>query len=289
MIASPSERQRAAFAALRDGPRVLLYQLSAAGAGALAQCEAALQAQAAREGGALRWAATEQERLIGRIPSFQRALRLHFARHDGARRFVESDGHAAALSRCDALQVAVLGETPRRVRIASAVMARLLPHWPFDDAVEPGEEPGVDPSTVMPTSQVTAALRRHPDQDTPVVMVNWLKFRDRAAYPPADAPASGQAAYYRYGKVAMLATHSLGAKLLFASRYRLVLIGNGGDPGLGLWDEVALMQYPGRATFGQMASLKRYRAALHHREAGLAEYGQGLAVTLPDPGFTWRR
>ena len=93
---------------------------------------------------------------------------------------------------------------------------------------------------------------------------------------------------HRYGKVAMTTTHSLGAKLLFAARYRQILIGNGGDPGPELWDEFALMQYPGRATFGRMAQLRRYRAALHHREAGLAEYGQGLTVCRPNAEFVWR-
>ena len=48
------------------------------------------------------------------------------------------------------------------------------------------------------------------------------------------------------------------------------------------------MQYPGRATFGHMAALRRYRRALTDREAGLAEYGQGLTVARPHAEFVWR-
>ena len=122
----------------------------------------------------------------------------------------------------------------------------------------------------MPTAQTIVALRTHPEQNSPVTMINWLKFREHAGYKHGEPPASGRVAYLRYGKVAMLATHILGAKLILGSRYRQILIGNNGDPGLGLWDEFALMQYPGRATFGRMAALRRYRRALDHREAGLA-------------------
>jgi hypothetical protein len=109
-------------------------------------------------------------------------------------------------------------------------------------------------------------------------MVNWLKFK----------PEDGRAAYYRYGKVALVTTHSIGAKLIYTARYLQILAGNGGDPATGKWDEFALMQYPGRATFARMARLKRYRAGLADREAGLAENGQGLIVTKPAPEFTWR-
>jgi hypothetical protein len=68
-----------------------------------------------------------------------------------------------------------------------------------------------------------------------------------------------------------------------------MLIGNDGDPGAGLWDEFALMQYPGRAAFQKMASLRRYRRGLADREAGLADWGQGLVVSKPAPEFIWRR
>lgn len=286
---APSPQQLDAFQRTRPGPLVLFHEFSPRDAGDGQALREALAALATRQGGRLRWAATEEEILAGRLPQFQQAARLHFPSSAAALAFVDSAGHRDLAGRCAALQVAVLGEQPRAVAIASALMAKLLPHWPFDNTVEPGEEPGVDVSTVMPTSQAIAALRAHPQQDTPVVMVNWLRFKPVASDPPGTPPASGKTAYQRYGKVAMTTTHSLGAKLLFAARYRQILIGNDGDPAIGRWDEFALMQYPGRATFGQMASLRRYRRALADREAGLAEHGQGLTVTRPAAEFVWRR
>ena len=284
MTRAPSARQLAALAALRPGPLVLFYEFSGGDARATL---AALATLARAHGGTLRWAASEQEVLCGRLAPFAQAARLHFAAPAAARAFVTSPGHAAALAACTALQAAVLGEQPRALALVSGLLARLLPLWPFDNTVEPGEEPGVDTSTVMPTSQAIAALRAHPDQATPVVMINWLKFRQVANYPAGTPPVSGRAAYRRYGKVALLTTHSIGAKLVFAARYRFVLVGNGGDPAPGRWDEFALMQYPGRASFGAMASLRRYRRSLEDREAGLAEHGQGLVASLPEPEFTW--
>jgi hypothetical protein len=282
----PSAEQLAALDALRPGPLVLFYEFSAPDTAATLRALAAL----AREyRGTLRWAAREEEILAGRLAQFQQAARLHFPSPAAAGAFVTATGHAAAVDRCTALQVAVLGEQPRAVAFISGLMAKLLPLWPFDNAVEDGEEPGVDVSTVMPTSRAIAALRAHPEQSVPVVMINWLKFRPQARYPAGAPPTSGRTAYLRYGKVAMTTTHSIGAKLLFAARYRSILIGNDGAPAPGLWDEFALMQYPGRGAFGYMAALRRYRRGLADREAGLAEYGQGLAVSRPAPEFTWRR
>lgn len=289
MTHAPSPRQLDTFQRTPPGPLVLFHEYSPRETGDAQALRDALAALATQHGGRLRWAAAEEEILAGRLARFHQAASLHFSSSAAALAFVGSAGHRDFAGRCAALQVAVLGEQPRAVAIASALMAKLLPHWPFDNTVEPGEEPGVDVSTVMPSSQAIAALRAHPQQDTPVVMINWLKFKPVASYSPGTPPASGKTAYQRYGKVALATTHSLGAKLLFAARYCQILIGNADDPGIGLWDEVALMQYPGRATFGRMASLRRYRRALADREAGLAEHGQGLTVTRPAAEFVWRR
>lgn len=279
MSFAPSQRQFDAFQRLRDRPLVLFYEFSCGDRAAVDAVRAALAALAREHDGAMRWAAQEQEVLCGRIAHYQIAASLHFASREAAQAFIGAPSHGAALSACTALQVAVLGEQPRVVGLLSGLMARVLPHLPFDRTVETTEEPGVDRSTTMPTAKAIAGLRAHPEQNTPVAMINWLKFK----------PGDGKAAYYRYGKVAMTTTHHLGAKLIFAARYRQILIGNGGDPGVALWDEFALMQYPGRATFGRMATLRSYRRALADREAGLAEYGQGLTATRPMEEFVWRR
>ena len=268
---TPSARQREAFEQGKPGPRVLFCEHDDGDSSALA-------AVARAHGGRLGWAAAEEEILCGRVARHAHAASLHVRSLAAARACVDDPAFHAALGRAGSRQVAVLSEQPRALRIASAMMARVLPLWPFDNTLAEGEEPGVGTSTVMPTAETIAGLPSHPDQRSPITMINWLKFK----------PGGGREAYHRYGKVAMTTTHSIGAKLVFAARYRQILVGNGGDPGLKQWDEFALMQYPGREKFGYMAQLARYRAGLADREAGLAEYGQGLTLSRPRPEFTWR-
>lgn len=289
MTSLPSKAQLDAFRKSKPGPLMLFYEYSFGTETEGDACTAALAHAAGLHGGELRWSGREEEVICGRIAHFQCAASLRFATREGAQAFVEGAQHRAALAFSTTVQVSVVAPQPAIVTLLSALFSRLMLVWPFDNTVEEGEEPGVDVSTTMPTSKTIAAVRGHPDQTSPVVMINWLKFREQANYLKGEPPSSGRAAYLAYGKVAMTATHSLGAKLLYASRYRMILVGNQGDPGIGLWDEFALMQYPGRQTFARMAQLRRYRAALHHREAGLAEYGQGLTISRPAPEFTWKR
>jgi hypothetical protein len=216
-------------------------------------------------GGRLVFAARAAQVLCGPLAKFDEVRLYEFTSGDDALAFVDALGH----QEFDALQVEALSVQPRAIALLSKVLAVVMPRWPFDNATDETEEPGIGTSSVMPTREAIAELRAHPSPEVPVTMVNWLKFR----------PNGGRAAYHRYGKVALVTTHSIGAKLLYAARYLQTLIGNGGDPGPGRWDEFALMRYPGRSAFAHMASLKRYRRALHHREAGLAEQGQGLLVT----------
>jgi hypothetical protein len=280
----PSAAQLERFAQ-RPGARpvALFYQYSSGGDSA-----GALGALAARHGGHLAWAGAQEQALIGDGEEYLYAALLEFRRSDDALAFVDSSAHRHIASAMTALQVAALSVQPRAIALVSRVLAAVLPHWPFSSRIDPGEEPGVGTSSVMPTREALERLRGHARQDTPVVMVNWLRFREQAAYPPGHAPASGRDAYLRYGRVALTTTHSIGAKLVYAARFHQVLIGHGGDPAPKLWHEFALMQYPGRATFARMAALARYRRSLHHREAGLDERGQALIVTRPDAAFTWK-
>ncbi len=262
-------------------PVVLFYEYRCANAADAQRITAALAKLAREHQGDLRWAAEQQQVLIGRLLLYQYCCRLHFRSRSAALAHVMAERHAEELRGAEALQVAALSEQPRAIRLTTWLLSRVLPHVPFDSTVEPGPEPGMG-SSIMPTEQALQSFIAHPEQHTPIVMVNWLRFRPQAQY--ADAPPtalSGQAAYYRYGKVAFTVLHSLRARAFFVSRYQQMLIGNGGEPGTGLWDDFVLAQYPSRATFKHMASLRRYRNALHHRQAGLAEDGQGLVLCVP--------
>lgn len=286
---APSAEQLAAFdRAPSERPAVLFYQFSLKPGVPDGEWRAQLAEVASQYSGRLIWAGDQEQAFVGALGDHRHFCQFHFCTRRDARAFVQSVEHAHAAQKLSALQVAVLSAQPRRIAVISNLLAKLLPWIPFDNAVESGEEPGVGTSSVMPTAAAIAQLKSHPQQNTPVVMINWLKFRREAAYTTSTQPVSGRTAYLRYGKVALLATHSLKAKLLYAARYQQILVGNAGDPAADLWDEFALMQYPGRATFTLMASLKRYRRALHHREAGLTEKGQGLTISRPHAEFVWQ-
>lgn len=287
---TPSAQQLEAYAkGSARRPPALFYQYTCADEAAAQACREALAALAPRHRGVLRWAGVEEQVLIGDIPSYRHACSIHFPNRDLALAFALSTEHGVAVRSCTSLRISVVTQQPPVVTRMSTLFSLVLPRLPYDRSVDHGPEPGLGVSKVIPTAQAIAELLAHPRQNEPVVMINWLKFRPQAAYAEGTEPASGRTAYHRYGKVALLATHRLGAKLLHVGLYQQVLVGNDGNPALKAWDEFALMQYPGRATFHLMSTLRTYRAALSHREAGLAPTGQGLAVTRPLPQFTWHR
>lgn len=111
------------------------------------------------------------------------------------------------------------------------------------------------------------------DPDPPVVMVNLLAFRERAAYPPdagvADPDVSGREAYMRYAAVASRTIEEVGGRTLLALPRVEPFIAEPGSPDAA-WDMVACVRYPSRAAFLRMVQLPHYREATVHRTAGLA-------------------
>jgi uncharacterized protein (DUF1330 family) len=130
--------------------------------------------------------------------------------------------------------------------------------------------------SIDPTADQVRALRdRGPDG--PVVMLNLLKFRERADYGPdadadadADAPAmSGAEAYARYQTAFVETVGAVSeAEVLYDGPVQQVFIGVAGTPETD-WDKVLLVRYPSRRHFLAMMADARYREALRHRYAGL--------------------
>lgn len=104
-------------------------------------------------------------------------------------------------------------------------------------------------------------------KDGPVVMVNLLKFRERAAYPDGrDANISGFEAYTRYGIAVKGIIERLGGRMLYVGAVDGLMIGECEE----LWDQVALVEYPSRAALLDMVNSAEYHAIEVHRDAGLA-------------------
>jgi len=135
--------------------------------------------------------------------------------------------------------------------------------------------------SIEPTSQQLQQLVAAADGDTPIVMINLLRYRDRAAYPPgADAePCSGREAYQRYGAGVTPIIGEAGARIVWFGSVKQIVIGPDGEQ----WDDAILVQYPSRKAFLAMVSRPDYREIAIHRTAALADSRLILTVTMTGP------
>lgn len=93
-------------------------------------------------------------------------------------------------------------------------------------------------------------------------MLNLLKFKARAD----DGGGSGAQSYNRYGDAVRPMVEALGGKFIWAGRAEELLIGEEAEQD---WDMVALVEYPSRKAFIEMATGKQMGEIHHDREAGL--------------------
>lgn len=125
-------------------------------------------------------------------------------------------------------------------------------------------------SAVVPMPQQLQKLVED-GPDGPIVMVNLLKYRKKAAYAPdrpeAKEGLTGQEAYRRYGMVALKHVTAHGGSIVWAGPQKAVVIG---DDYLNDWDEIVCVRYPSKETFLRMTQDPDYLAAHYHREAGLS-------------------
>lgn len=104
----------------------------------------------------------------------------------------------------------------------------------------------------------------------PLVMLNLLRYRERAAYPRGSdhAPCSGREAYERrYGPAAMAHVAKAGGRVLFGGAVAACVIAPEGE----FWDDAVLVEYPSRDAFLAMVSDPEYRAIAVHRSAALED------------------
>jgi uncharacterized protein (DUF1330 family) len=114
------------------------------------------------------------------------------------------------------------------------------------------------------------------DLDGEVVMLNLLKFKERAA----DGDGSGRDAYERYGADVVRMIEERGGKVTFLGQARHVFIG---DTDADDWDVVLLVSYPSRQAFIDMVSTPEYAEAHTHREAGVER--TVVVACAPAPGY----
>jgi uncharacterized protein (DUF1330 family) len=133
---------------------------------------------------------------------------------------------------------------------------------------------------VMPTDPKRIAEMQEDGPAGPIIMVNLLKFREKAKYADGrETDLSGRDAYMIYGKAVSQLLPKFGGKALLAADVTFLALGQVED----LWDEVALAEYPNRAALWAMSTSAEWREIAVHREAGLA--GQLNIETVRQRGF----
>ena len=120
---------------------------------------------------------------------------------------------------------------------------------------------------VMPSDPKRIAEMQQAGPAGPIVMVNLLKFREKAQYPDGrDADLSGREAYQRYGREVVRLLPKCGGRAIFAGDVRFLALGQVEE----LWDEIAMAEYPNRAALWAMSTSPEWQAIAVHRSAGLA-------------------
>lgn len=132
-------------------------------------------------------------------------------------------------------------------------------------------------SSINPSREQLAAFAASIPADTPILMLNLLRYREQAAY-PADSgqnPCSGREAYARYSRIALGKVRGVGGDVQLLAAVQLALIA----PAEEAWDELLLVRYPSKAAFLGMLADPEYQAATLHRTAALAD--SRLIASLP--------
>jgi uncharacterized protein (DUF1330 family) len=112
----------------------------------------------------------------------------------------------------------------------------------------------------------------------PIVMVNLLRYRERADYPPGTTKESltGRQAYEHYSRLTIPHLRRVGGRPIWRGDARTTFFAPAGER----WDEVILVRYPSRSAFVQMISNPNYQAGTIHRTAALAD-SRLIATTGP--------
>lgn len=113
-----------------------------------------------------------------------------------------------------------------------------------------------------PTPEQIKTLLDDP-KDTPVVMLNLLKFNREAT--GANAGLSGVEAYMKYGDAMRKIVEGHGGRFLFAGSADSVVIGDDSQE----LDMVALVEYPSREAFVKIVSSPEVAAIGSDRADGL--------------------
>ena len=105
------------------------------------------------------------------------------------------------------------------------------------------------------------------DTETPIKMVNLLKFKDKEEYEDGrETNLSGKEAYKIYADEVLGHLERVGGKYIFFGEVQRLMLGEVEE----LWDWVAIAEYPSRKAMLEMIMNSEYQKSEEHRSAGLA-------------------
>ena len=105
------------------------------------------------------------------------------------------------------------------------------------------------------------------DTETPIKMVNLLKFKDKAEYEDGrETNLSGKEAYKIYADEVLGHLERVGGKSIFFGEVQRLMLGEVEE----LWDWVAIAEYPSRKAMLEMIMNSEYQKSEEHRSAGLS-------------------
>lgn len=107
-------------------------------------------------------------------------------------------------------------------------------------------------------------------RDTPINMLNLIRYRDLAAYPDGHDHAgkgwTGARAYEEYGATSAAIFERLGGQIVWRGRFETVLTG----PAEEQWDAAFIAAYPNAGAFLAMVTDPDYKIAVVNRQAAVA-------------------
>jgi uncharacterized protein (DUF1330 family) len=103
-------------------------------------------------------------------------------------------------------------------------------------------------------------------RDKPIMMLNLLRFRDKAAYED-NREATGAEAYAAYGREIGPIFRRVGGEIIWRGKPVLMVIG----PADKRWDMIFVARYPTAAAFLEMVTDPDYRIAFKHRQAAVLD------------------
>lgn len=119
--------------------------------------------------------------------------------------------------------------------------------------------------TIDPVPGEFPALLAGLPKNTPIVMLNLLRFSALAHYRDGVPRGSGREAYARYAEVALRKVREVGGTPIFLGAVQAGLI----CPDDECWDDVLLVRYPSSDAFISMLAMPDYLEATRHRTAAL--------------------